>query len=104
MLILTDENFEENVRNAVKPLIVDVYANWCPPCKMLGPIMDKLDAELKDKVTFAKLNLDENHKIGTALSIDRIPTVFLYINGKMTNSFSGFKSEADLIQWINLNI
>ncbi len=104
MIILTDDNFEQTIKSPGKPIVIDIYAEWCPPCKMLSPIMEKLDSEYRDRVTFAKMNLDENHKTGNALSVDRIPTVFLYVEGQIKSSFSGFRSEGDIKQWINSNL
>jgi thioredoxin 1 len=104
MIILTDANFEETIKTPGKPILVDIYAEWCPPCKMLGPIMEKLDLDYRDRVTFAKMNLDENHITGNALSVDRIPTVFLYVDGQIKSSFTGFRQENEIKQWINTNI
>ncbi len=104
MIILTDANFEEAIKTPGKPIIVDIYAEWCPPCKMLGPIMEKLDLDYGDKVTFAKMNLDENRVTGNALSVDVIPTVFLYIDGQIKSRFTGFRQEDEIKQWINTNI
>lgn len=104
MQLLTDQNFEEIIKNAKLPVLVDVYTDWCPPCKMLGPIVEKLSGEYSGKVDFYKLNLDENHETGEKFQIDRIPTVILFVNGEIKSSFIGLKQEEEIKNWINSNI
>jgi thioredoxin 1 len=104
MQILTDQNFEETIKNAKLPVLVDVYTDWCPPCKMLGPIVEKLSGEYAGKVDFYKLNLDENHQTGEKFQVDRIPTVIIFINGEIKSSFIGLKQEKEIKDWINSNI
>ena len=104
MLILTDSNFEETIKNSKIPVLADIYTDWCPPCKKLAPIMEKLDEEYKEKVAFSKMNLDENPETGSALSVNVIPTVFLYINGVVKDRFTGCREEEDLKKWINSKI
>ncbi|MDD5098522.1 MAG: thioredoxin [Candidatus Pacebacteria bacterium] len=104
MQTLTDQNFEETIKNAKLPILVDIYTEWCPPCKILGPILDKLSEEYSNKVTFYKMNLDENSKTGEAFQIDRIPTVLLFVKGEAKANFVGLKQEEDIKNWINSNI
>lgn len=104
MIILTDANFEETIKTPGNPILIDIYTEWCPPCKMLGPVMEELEGEYKDRVSFAKMNLDENHNTGNDLSVDRIPTVFLYVDGQIKSSFTGFRKADEIRQWINSNI
>jgi len=104
MQILSDQNFEEVIKNAKLPVLVDIFTDWCPPCKMLGPIVEKLSGEYAGKVDFYKMNLDENHKTGEEFQIDRIPTVILFVNGEIKSSFIGLKQEQEIKNWINSNI
>lgn len=104
MNILTDQNFESTVKNSARPVLVDVFTEWCPPCKALGPIVEKLSVEYEGKVDFYKMNLDENPKTGDVFQVDRIPTVILFINGAIKTSFVGLRQEAEIRQWIDSNI
>jgi len=104
MNILTDQEFEEKVKNSSKPVLLDIYTQWCPPCKILGPMLDKISEEYTDKVDFYKMDLDQNPKIGEMFSIDRIPTVLLFNNGAVKNFFVGLREEEDIKNWINKNI
>jgi thioredoxin 1 len=104
MQVLTDQNFEEIIKNSKLPVLVDIYTDWCPPCKILGPILDKLSEEYSSKVSFYKMNLDENPKTGESFQVDRIPTVLLFVNGQAKSNFIGLKQEEEIKNWINSNI
>jgi thioredoxin len=104
MNILTDETFEGSVKNSSIPALVDIYAEWCPPCKLLGPIIEKLSEEYKGKVEFFKMDLDKNPKTGNLFEVDRIPTVILFIKGEMKDSFVGLRNEAEIRKWIDSSI
>jgi thioredoxin 1 len=104
MNILTDETFEGSVKNSSTPVLVDIYTEWCPPCKMLGPIVEKLSEEYAGKVEFFKMDLDKNPKTGNLFEVDRIPTVVLFVNGEVKDKFIGLKSEEEIRNWINSNI
>lgn len=104
MNILTDSNFTETISGSKLPVLVDIYTEWCPPCKKLAPIMEKLDEEYKEKVSFCKMNLDENPETGNDLSVNVIPTVILYVNGVIKDRFTGYREEEDLKQWLNSKI
>ncbi|MEW6136615.1 MAG: thioredoxin domain-containing protein [Thermodesulfobacteriota bacterium] len=86
----TDENFEKEVVEAsmVRPVVVDFYAEWCSPCKMLDPIMRELADDLKDRVIVGKLDTDKN-LIARRFGISRIPTIFIIRNGEIKNAFFG---------------
>lgn len=104
MNILTDETFESSVKGSGVPVLVDIFAEWCPPCKILGPIVEKLSEEYKGKVEFYKMDLDKNPKTGDLFQVDRIPTVVLFVNGQMKDKFIGLKQEEEIRSWINSNI
>jgi thioredoxin 1 len=86
----TDENFEKEVVEAsmLRPVVVDFYAEWCSPCKMLDPIMKELADDLKDRVIVGKLDTDKN-LIARRFGISRIPTIFIIRNGEIKNAFFG---------------
>jgi thioredoxin 1 len=89
---LTKENFEE-LANGDKPLIVDFWAPWCGPCRMVGPIVEELAEEFKDKAVVAKLNVDENNELASKFSVSSIPTIKLIKNGKEVESHLGAGSK-----------
>lgn len=93
MLNLTDENFDEVLKNADKPVLVDFWAQWCGPCTVLGPILEKVAEDYKDKFVLAKADLDTVPNIAQKLGIDRVPTVMLFKGGKPVSGFVGLKPE-----------
>jgi len=92
----TDENFAEDVLRAEKPVIVDFYAEWCGPCKMMAPSIDELAEELKDTHIVGKMNVDEAHETATKYGIQSIPTVILFNKGEEINRSIGFQSKEAL--------
>ena len=103
MNILNDDKIEE-VISAGKPVLLDVYTAWCPPCKILGPILEKIEQDYKGKVDFYKMDLDQNPKTGDMFGIDRIPTVILFVDGKIKTTFVGLREDDEIRSWINKNI
>ena len=93
MLWLTDENFEKEIKDAAKPVLVDFWAEWCSPCLVLGPILEKIADEFEEKFIFAKADLNSNPLIAQKYGIDRIPTVVLFKEGKPVSGFSGARPE-----------
>lgn len=100
MLTLNDENFGKEILESQKPALVDFYASWCPPCRMLSPILEKLSKEYADKVIFAKLNVDLNPITSQKHGITNLPTVALFKNGKPVSGFVGAKTEKEIKEWI----
>ena len=93
MINLTDENFDKEISNAQKPVLVDFWAVWCGPCSFLAPVLEKLSEEYKEKIIFAKVNIDDSPIISQKLGIDRIPNVVLFKNGKVLGGFVGVQPE-----------
>ena len=103
-VMLTDENFEAEVVKAGKPVVVDFWAEWCGPCKMVGPILEELSNELSDKVTIAKLNIDENPNVPTKFGVRGIPTMLLFKDGELKSTKVGASTKSDLKSWIEQNL
>jgi thioredoxin 1 len=98
---LTDKNFEKEVLKANIPVLVDFWASWCPPCKMVEPVLDKLEKEYAGKVKIAKINVDRNPITSSKYQIKGVPTFILFQNAKIIKREVGAKSEKQLRQMIN---
>ena len=94
---LTDENFDEFVNNAKKPVLVDFFTIWCQPCTILSPILESLEEEFKEKISFAQVNVDGAPQTATNLGINQIPTVVLFYKGEPLSGFIGVKSKEEMI-------
>ena len=92
-VILSDSNFETEVLNSTIPVVVDFWAPWCMPCRMLVPIVEKLAAEYEGKVKICKLNVEEAHNTASTYKVMSIPTVIIFQSGKIVNQFTGFLAE-----------
>lgn len=89
-LNFSDDNFQEKVLGADKPVLVDFYADWCGPCKMAAPIIDELAEEYEGKAVVGKLNVDENNRTAANFGVMSIPCVILFKGGKEVNRKVGF--------------
>lgn len=104
MIFLTDQNFEEEIKKYDKPILIDFFAEWCPPCKALSPILEKLEEEFGEKVVFAKINVDTAPLTAHKFGINPIPTVILLKKGEPVANFVGLIPEAEIKNWINENL
>jgi len=96
VLVLTDANFQSEVLDSQEPVLVDFWAPWCGPCKMLAPTIDALAGEYSGKVRVGKVNTDDNPKTATSYSISAIPTVLLFKGGQIVDRFVGLVNKDKL--------
>ncbi|MAZ79381.1 MAG: thiol reductase thioredoxin [Gammaproteobacteria bacterium] len=104
ILTLTDAEFESKVINSKTPILVDYWAEWCGPCKMIAPILEEVATEMSGKVLIGKLNVDENSQTPPKYGIRGIPTLMLFKDGNAVGTQVGAVSKADLIKFIEDNI
>lgn len=92
----TDENFEQEVLKSDKPVLVDFWAAWCGPCQMMGPIVEELAGEVKDKYKVGKMNVDENRETAAKFGIMSIPTLIIFKDGKVAKQLVGVQAKENL--------
>lgn len=97
VLSFTDKNFEEEVLNSDKTVLVDVFATWCGPCQMMSPIIDKIAEELEGSVKVGKVDSDENPGIAEKYGIMSIPTIMVFKNGVLEKTFIGVTSKSEIM-------
>ncbi|HUN27082.1 MAG TPA: thioredoxin TrxA [Steroidobacteraceae bacterium] len=100
----TDATFSEDVLKSDKPVLLDFWAEWCGPCKMIAPILDELAAEYRDRLKVAKLNIDENPQTPPKFGIRGIPTLILFKNGTVEAQKVGAVSKSQLAAFLESNL
>ncbi|GAA5785880.1 thioredoxin [Chitiniphilus shinanonensis] len=104
IVYVTDASFEDQVLKAQGPVLVDYWAEWCGPCKMIAPILDEVATEYAGKLTVAKLNIDENQATPPKFGIRGIPTLMLFANGEVKATKVGALSKSQLTAFLDSNI
>ena len=94
---LTAENFNEEVLESDLPVLVDFWATWCGPCRMIAPIVEEIAAEYDGKVNVGKVNVDDEPELAAAFDIDSIPTLMVFKNGEVAGTLVGLRKKEDIV-------
>ena len=104
VVTITDAEFESSVLQSDKPVILDFWAEWCQPCKMLSPTVEAIAGEYEEKIKVGKLNVDDNPNTATKYGIRGIPTLLFFKGGEVVQQMVGVKSKAEIKKVINENL
>ena len=100
----TDSNFDRDVLKAEKPVLLDFWAEWCGPCRMIGPSLEDIAKDMDGKLKVVKVNIDENPMVPTRYGVRSIPTLLLFKNGQVAATKIGAEPKQKLVSWINTAI
>ncbi|MEZ5674073.1 thioredoxin [Thalassovita litoralis] len=101
---VTDATFDAEVKNSDIPVVVDFWAEWCGPCKQIGPALEELAAEMEGKVKIAKVDVDQNPNSAAAMGVRGIPALFIFKDGQVVSNRAGAAPKASLQAWIQDSI
>lgn len=101
-IILTKDNFENEVLNAEGKVLVDFWASWCGPCKMIAPVIEELATELAGRAKVGKVNVDEEAELSIEYGVMSIPTILIFENGKVIGKSIGYKDKEELLELLEL--
>lgn len=101
ILKISGENFDEEVLNSDKPVLVDFYADWCGPCKQMAPIIEEVAKAVLDNVKVVKINVDEENNLAEQYGISSIPTLVFIKNGEVVRNLVGMRDKDELVEYIN---
>ena len=104
VVIVTDSEFDSTVLQSERPVVLDFWAEWCQPCKMLAPTIEEIAGEYEDKVKIGKLNVDDNPNTATKYGIRGIPTLLFFKDGKVVQQVTGVKSKAEIRKIIDKDL
>ena len=100
ILKITDASFKKDVMDAKMPVLVDFWAEWCGPCRMIGPVLEEVSQEVGATAVIGKLNIDENPETPALLGVRSIPTLMIFKDGKVVGTKVGVQSKSALLEWI----
>lgn len=101
---VTDATFDAEVRNSDIPVVVDFWAEWCGPCKQIGPVLEELSSEMEGKVKIAKVDVDSNPNTAASMGVRGIPALFIFKDGEVISNRAGAAPKAALQSWIKSSI
>ena len=104
VLKITGDNFQEEVLKSNKPVLIDFYADWCGPCRMMSPIIDKIAEEMLDEIKVGKVNVDENQELAMEYGVMSIPTIVIIENGKVKNTLVGVRDKNEIKEMLKNNV
>ncbi len=100
VLNITSKNYEEEVLKSDRPILIDFYADWCGPCRMMSPIIDEIAEKISDKVKVGKINVDENQDLAMKYEVMSIPTIVIIEDGKVKNKFVGVRDKNEIMSYL----
>lgn len=101
---ISGEEFKEQVLNSEKPVLIDFYADWCGPCRVMSPIVEDVAKEVSENVKVVKINVDEENELTMKYGISSIPTLVFIKNGEVVRNLVGIRDKDELVEFINKNI
>ena len=100
----SDSSFEADIIKSEKPVLLDFWAEWCGPCKMIAPLLDEIAEEFKDRITVAKINIDQNQNTPQKFAVRSIPTLMIFKDGNVQAQKMGALSKSQLVEFLESNI
>ena len=101
---VTDDNFDTEVIKSTKPILVDFWAEWCGPCKQIGPVLEEISNDMADQIVIGKINIDNSPNVPVKWGIRGIPTMLIFKNGELKATKVGATTKSNIVSWIKENI